>query len=68
MQRFSLKDVCDNAGFNNKMCKQNEFPATGTAEVKNILQTKEECCKPVKDQWCNNVAIVMETWSPCIIK
>lgn len=50
MQRFSLKDVCDNAGFNNKMCKQNEFPATGTAEVKNILQTKEECCKPVKDQ------------------
>lgn len=29
-----LKDVRDSAEFNNKICKQNEFPTIGTAEVK----------------------------------
>jgi hypothetical protein len=37
MQRFSLKDVCDSAAFNNKICKQNEFPAIGTAEANYVF-------------------------------
>lgn len=42
--------MCDSAEFNNKICKQNEFPAIGTAEVKMYYELKEECCRPAKDQ------------------
>lgn len=40
MQRFSLKDVCDTAALNNKICKQNEFPDIGTAEAKYVTNLR----------------------------